>query len=122
MAGDTAKLAMLVHLLDQGHGNISEAATERAIRWSIYMKGHAKRIYSLANLADEEDAVRLLERIKTGVLSDGFTAHDLKRKGWAGLSKDANVEAALSSLVATGWLRPQPTTVGAGGMTGFHMG
>lgn len=114
MAGETAKLAMLLHLLDQGHGNISKAATERAIRWSIYMKGHAMRIYSLANLADEEDATRLLERIKTGALSDGFTAHDVKRKGWAGLSKDANVDAALTSLVATGWLRSQPTAGVAG--------
>lgn len=114
MPGAIAKLAMLIHLLDGGKGDITWDAMAKAARWSVYMKGHAKRIYSLSHLADEADAGVLLKRIKAGGLTDGFTAHDIMRKGWAGLNKDTNVEAALASLVATGWLRPQTTAAGLG--------
>ena len=103
--GAIAKLAMLIHLLDDGKGPVSELAMGKAISWSVYMKKHAQRLYSLSNLADEESASQLLAKIKAGAVMDGFTAYDLKRKGWAGLKSDTDVEAALASLVAMGWLR-----------------
>ena len=107
MPGAIAKLAMLIHLLDDGKGRVSERAMHRAISWSIYMRGHAQRLYSLSNLADEESASLLLAKIKAGALNDGFTAYELKRNGWKGLKSDADVDAALASLVAMGWLRLQ---------------
>lgn len=109
MPGAIAKLAMLIHLLDDGQGPVSAHAMERAISWSTYMKEHARRLYSLSNLADEESASLLLAKIKAGVFKDGFTAYEIKRKGWTGLKSDADVDAALASLVTMGWLRPQTT-------------
>lgn len=114
MPGAIAKLAMLLHLLDGGRGDITLEAMEKAARWSLYMKGHAERIYSLSQLADEADATTILKKIKAGALLDGFTAYDLKRKGWAGLKSDTDVEAALATLVATGWVRPQTMQTGGG--------
>jgi hypothetical protein len=114
MPGAIAKLTMLLHLLDGGRGDITLDAMQKAVRWSVYMKGHAERIYSLSQLADEADANTILKKIKAGALLDGFTAYDIKRKGWAGLKSETEVEAALGTLVATGWVRPQTVQAGGG--------
>jgi hypothetical protein len=115
MPGAIAKIAMLIHLLDGGKGDITPEATERAVRWAKYMRAHARRLYSLSELADEGGANRILEGIKAGVLPDGFTAYELARRGWTGLSRPEDVEAALAALVKAGWLRAMPPLPGAGG-------
>jgi hypothetical protein len=115
MPGAIAKIAMLIHLLDGGKGDITPEATERAVRWAKYMRAHARRLYSLSELADEGGANRILEGIKAGALPDGFTAYELARRGWTGLSRPEDVEAALAALVKAGWLRAMPLPPGAGG-------
>jgi hypothetical protein len=107
MSGAISKLAMLLHLLDDGKGDITVAAATKAVLWANYMRGHAKRVYSLSQVADEDGASRLLEAIKAGALTDGFTGPDIRRKGWTGLKSDENVAAALDMLVKAGWLRQQ---------------
>lgn len=107
MPGAVAKLAMLLHLLDGGKGDITVAAATKALLWANYMRGHAKRVYSLSQVADEDGATRLLEGIKAGTLRDGFTGPDIRRKGWTGLKTDENIETALDILVKAGWLRQQ---------------
>jgi hypothetical protein len=115
MPGAIAKIAMLIHLLDGGKGDITPEATERAVRWAKYMRAHARRLYSLSELADEGAANRILEGIKAGALPDGFTAYELARKGWTGLSRPEDVEAGLAALVKAGWLRVMPPAPAAGG-------
>ena len=114
MPGAIAKLAMLLHLLDDGKGPVSELTMSKALSWAVYMKEHAKRLYSLSNLADREYASVLLAKITSGALRDGFTAYELKRNGWSGLKSDAEVDGPLASLVTMGWLRPQTTGSEAG--------
>ena len=115
MSGAIAKLAMLLHLLDDGKGDITYDATEKALHWSTYMRSHAKRIYSLSQVADEDGATRLLEGIKAGALTDGFTGPDIRRKGWTGLKSDEHVQSALDMLVQAGWLRQQQQPASAQG-------
>jgi hypothetical protein len=115
MPGAIAKLAMLLHLLDGGRCDISIEATSRAAMWSNYLRGHAERIYSLCHVADEDGANRLLAGLKARALTDGFTAFDLKRKGWHGLKSDENIESALARLLEAGWLRPQHLPGAEGG-------
>ena len=105
MPGAIAKIAMLIHLLDGGTGLVSLPATEKAIRWSLYLKGHAERIYALWKITQAEGMERVVRAIKEGKLSDGFTARDILRKGWHGLKNAAEVEKVLQELEQAGWLR-----------------
>ena len=115
MPGAIAKLAMLIHLLDGGKGDITPEATACAVRWATYMRAHAKRLYSLSEVADADGANRVLEGIKAGALTDGFSVRDVTRKGWAGLARAEYVETALAALVDAGWLRLLPPVAGGVG-------
>lgn len=115
MPGAIAKIAMLIHLLDGGTGDITLEATARAAHWARYMRAHAKRLYSLSQVADMDGANRILDGIKAGALNDGFSARDVTRKGWAGLARAEYVEIALAALVDAGCLRLLPLVTGGVG-------
>ena len=115
MAGAIAKIAMLIHLLDGGTGNISLSAMEKAARWSVYMRAHARRIYALWRVSEADGMGRILSEIKGGKLTDGFTARDVARKGWHGLKTVEAVDSALNLLVQAGWLRTRQSVGEAGG-------
>lgn len=106
LPGAVAKLAMLIHLLDGGTHQVSYSAMFKAAMWANYLRRHAERLYELTQVSTNTGAARILEEIKAGVLSDGFTAYAITRKGWKDLNKDWLVEEALSELIKAGWLRP----------------
>lgn len=89
-------LALILHLADGGLGPVSEKATVRALAWSEYLESHAARAYGSVTGATAQAARLILRRIAE--LPDPFTARDLYRRGWAGLSEREQVADALEML------------------------
>jgi hypothetical protein len=98
-------LALLIHLADGGSGDVPESALQRAIQWGDYLESHARRMYSASLGHHLETARALVERLKNGELTNGFTARELKRKGWAGMTETMDVDNALEEVESAGWIK-----------------
>jgi hypothetical protein len=110
-------LALVFHLIELVGGvtaaeGVSLDAARRAASWCTLLQAHARRIYGLALNAEVRLAKTILERIRRGDLGAEFTARDIYRRQWAGLSKPADVAEPLRILEDYGWLRA--FSVGAG--------
>jgi hypothetical protein len=90
------RLALVLHLADNGTGPVSADAMLKALGWCEHLEGHARRIYAPAT-DNGLTAAHLLLR-KRDSLPDGFTARDVYRKCWAGLDDPDTVAEALSVL------------------------
>lgn len=102
------RLALVLHLADQGAGPVTGEAMARALDWCAYLETHARRIY--APLADGGlTAAHLLLR-RRRELPETFTARDVYRRGWAGLDADATADAleVLSEYRHLVELPPEP--------------
>ena len=97
-------LALLLHLADFGHGDITKAAMTRALAWAHYLRSHAERAYGSVTRADLAGAKALLAKIRKGEVVSGFTVRDVHRKHWARLSTPTDVEQAVAKLIEYGWL------------------
>lgn len=120
MPGAIAALAMIIHLLDEGSAQISKRSIEKAVRWSVYLRAHAERIYALSHHATVDAARCLLARLQEGQLQAPFSARDVYRRGWANLKDIDAVERALDELVETHWLRGQAVQGQKGGRPSFE--
>lgn len=101
-------LALLTHLADEPDGgSISEIALEKAILWVDYLESHARRIYGSIASSGLNAAHRLISHLRAGDLSDGFSARDVYRKGWSGLTTSKQAKLALEILVDYGWVRAE---------------
>jgi hypothetical protein len=91
-------LALIFHCIDiadsKARGNVSAHAARLAVEWCHYLESHARRIYAMAESPEHEAAVRLADKIKSGVLPSSFTAKDVYGKHWHGLKDRQEVEAA----------------------------
>jgi len=96
-------LALLIHLIDGGAGEVADRSLERAITWGVYLESHAGRIYSSVVDAAAVAARELGRRLIDGDLPNPFTARDVYRKGWSGLDKESTV-AAIDVLIGLDWL------------------
>ena len=97
-------LALLIHLADDGRGEIGEDATLKALAWAEYLETHAHRVYGAVTQAEVAAAKAILRRIERGDLQAPFTTRDVWRPGWAGLSDRALVVRALELLADYGHL------------------
>ena len=97
-------LALLVHLADDGRGEIGEDATLKALAWAEYLETHAHRVYGAVTQVEVAAAKAILRRIERGDLQAPFTTRDVWRPGWAGLSDRALVGRALELLADYGHL------------------
>ena len=106
-------LALILHLVDCVHrgitGPVDKDAALRAAAWCEYLEGHARRCYGLLADAGQRATQALSDRIKRGMLPDGFTARDVRRNQWRHLSADESIRAALDWLEGEGWVRPERT-------------
>lgn len=91
-------ISLILHLAYGRIGDVQEDTALRAVLWCEYLEAHARRVYSLGEHGRMDAAGLLARRIAAGKLPDKFTARDVVRKGWTGLSSTAQVEAALSAL------------------------
>ncbi len=103
-------LALLLHLVavadGSAHvGNVSAEAAMMASEWCDFLEAHARRIYAMATDGATDGAQLVAARL--GQLPDPFTARDVYRKQWSGLSSPADAEAALARLEERNWIRAE---------------
>lgn len=99
-----AALALVIHLVDGGTGPVTSSAVQRAWRWIVYLKTHAKRVYASVTNPAAASAHALAAKIASGKLNSGFSAREVERKGWAKLSTGQEVHSAIAWLIDANWL------------------
>lgn len=103
-------LALIFHLInfvdDQAQGSaVGLIATQRAAAWCELLKKHALRVYGMATNGDIDRATTILKNIARGVIKDGFTARDIRRHHWSGLSTPKDVADVLQTLEDFNYLK-----------------
>lgn len=112
--------ALQHHLIEHPDGGpITAEAVAAAMKIAEYAEAHARRLYSLAARPEVEAAKLIQSRLIKGDLPPIFTARELKRKHWAGLSEGSEVDAGLELLVDFGWLLPAIQDTGGRASTMF---
>lgn len=106
-------LALAMHVIDGGTGPVAQAPTVRALALADYFESHARRLHGSGRRDKVKAAKAILAKIRAGDLAADFTARDVYRNGWTGLSERAAVSDALDMLAAHGWLLE--STVETGG-------
>jgi len=95
-------LALLVHLIDGVDGGttgpVSRAAAARAIAWCAYLQGHARRLYASVTDMARVAAALLAAKLTHGRLPSPFTAREVYRNEWTGLTETRVVQGALKCL------------------------
>jgi hypothetical protein len=92
-----AGLALLFELVSGGRAHVGVEATSQALHWAAYLRSHALRLYGISTSNAIDSAKRVANRREK--LPAAFTARDVRRKGWAGLTEQNDVRAALDCLV-----------------------
>jgi hypothetical protein len=109
-------LSLMNHLADCDTGPVSHGALLKALAFTHYLEGHAKRVYGSADEAELGAAKAILNHIRNGDLKDGFTARDIHQRGWAHLIEREQVGAGLRLLTDLDYVvEPIPTTGPQGG-------
>jgi len=106
------RLALVCHLANNAFGPVSKNAVLQAIRWSDYLESHAGRAYASLSLDNADAARSIWRRIRKGDLSGPFTARDIQRKGWSGLSDKTRVAAGLEALHDADWIEMSEVETG----------
>jgi hypothetical protein len=114
--GLVGKLALILHVADNPSGReVSETTLLKAMGWIQYLMPHARRVYHAVEHPETGAAELLLVRLKRGELPSAFTARDIYRKCWHGLSERDSVRRTCQLLFDYGWLielRPKGDTGG----------
>ena len=97
-------LALAMHVIDGGTGPVTLPATLRALTLAEYFESHARRLHSSGRRITVRAARTILDKARAIALPEAFTARDVYRNQWAGLSDRAAVADALDLLAAHGWL------------------
>lgn len=106
-------LALALHVIDGGTGPVTLAATLRALALAEYFESHARRLHSSGRRMTVRAARLIIDKARVAALPEAFTARDVYRNQWAGLSDRAAVTDALELLAGYGWLTE--ATVETGG-------
>ena len=107
-------LAVLTHVAEYPTAPITLSAVERALSWADCLESHAVRVFGSGAVAESDAVHTLLKRLRDGTagLPAEFKARDVRRKCWAGLTRQEEVDAACEMLVDHRWLisSVQPTS------------
>jgi putative DNA primase/helicase len=114
-------LALILHLTEIDTGPVSIAALERAIAWAEYLEPHARRVYAPGIRPDMTAARLLATRIEDGDLPAKFTARDVYRHAWSGLTTRQTVVAALEILEDYHWLESETIETGGRHRVDYHL-
>jgi putative DNA primase/helicase len=101
-------LAIINHIADGGHGDVTQVATVRALAFAGYLESHARRVYASGLEAETAAAKAILKHICSGDLQDGFTARDIHQRGWAHLTERDHVGLGLHLLEDHDFIRAEP--------------
>ncbi|MCL7751063.1 DUF3987 domain-containing protein [Guyparkeria hydrothermalis] len=108
-------LSLICALVDGRSDAVSSADLERAIAWANYLRTHAERIYAEGSNQTVENAKTVAGHLRKGALKSGFTASEVRRRGWSGLSTPQAVVDALETLEEHGYIRGEQTIEGGPG-------
>jgi Protein of unknown function (DUF3987) len=97
-------LALINHLVDNGHDEISQPAMRKALAFSKYLETHARRLYGATNEPERAAARAILTKLRAGELCDGFTAREVHQHDWSGLTDRDQVQEGLDLLVELHYL------------------
>ncbi len=104
-------LALIVHLIDGvdagTSGLVSCAAAAQAAAWCEYLAAHARRLYAAVTDSARVAAALLATRLAAGRLASPFSAREVYRQEWTGLTEPRVVQAALECLEELGWIRSE---------------
>jgi CubicO group peptidase (beta-lactamase class C family) len=120
-------LALLLHLIDGVAAGTSEpvsrGAAEKAIAWCQYLEAHARLIYATITDMARVAAALLATKIARHRLPSPFTAREVYRNEWTGLTERRVVQGALEFLEELGWLRSELVRAADGGRPSvrFHI-
>ncbi len=103
--GLCARLALIFHLIDAQAGAVSEDAMQRALDWCKFLEAHTRRVYQSALTPAETAAAALGKKLLANRLPQPFSARDVYRQAWTGLSARRDVEMALEVLEEAGWVK-----------------
>ena len=113
-------LSLILHLADGGQGAITLASAQRAAAWVDLLEAHARRIYACVTAEKLRAAKMLLDKIRGGKLRSPFTAREIYKAGWAGLTERETVEEALATMADHGWLRDITRETGGRPLREYH--
>lgn len=100
-----AALSLVIHLIDHQTPNVSAEATKKAVEWSKYLLGHAKRVHNFFDKEISRATLHLFKRILDKSIPNNFTAREIYRNRWRGLSSPNEVAHCLEQLENYGWIR-----------------
>jgi putative DNA primase/helicase len=108
-------LALVVHLASGVKGPVSESATIRALAWGQYLQSHAERLYASGTTPEAATARMIIAKIRNGKLSAPFTAREVHRPRWSGLTDISKVRSGIKLLVDHDWLSEAAQDQSGGG-------
>jgi hypothetical protein len=120
-------LALISSLIDAVTGGprapVSRAAAEQAIAWCGYLEAHARRIYATVTDMGRVAAAVLATKLSHRRLASPFTAREVYRNEWTGLTEPRVVQNALECLEELSWIRSETVRARDGGRPGvrFHL-
>src|SRR4029077_3529314 len=88
-------LALINHLVDNGHDEISQPAMRKALAFSKYLETHARRLYGATNEPERAAARAILSKLRAGELRDTFTAREVHQHDWSGLPDRDQVQEGV---------------------------
>lgn len=97
-------VALILHLAEGNIGPVKVDSAIRAAAWCEYLAGHARRVYGLVEVGKVNAAKMVSRRIADGKLHDRFSARELYKKNWSGVTTHADAESALRVLEDAGWV------------------
>jgi putative DNA primase/helicase len=106
-------IADLDDTMNTGGPGVSLEAAQTAAAWCEYLESHAQRLYASAANPTMERARALAARIASGDVVDGCVVRDIYRKQWSRLTTPEEVDSAVKTLEAYGWVCVE--TVDTGG-------
>ena len=102
--GLVPRLALICHLANGGSGPVSLEAAAQSWRWADYLESHARRAYASLSLDNAEAARAIWRKVVKGQLTAPFTAREIHRKEWSGLTKLDRINSGLAALIEADWL------------------
>ncbi len=94
-------LALILHVIDTvdvgTKGPVMRTAAERATAWCTYLDAHARRLYALLTDAARVAAAVLATKLTHRRMASPFTAREVYRNEWAGLTEPRVVQGALEA-------------------------
>jgi hypothetical protein len=90
-------LALIFSLVSGADNKIDKQSLLQALGWYDYLMSHANRIYGVGISGGVAGAKTIIRN--KAKIGGSFSARDIYRKGWSGLSDKLSVDDALSVLV-----------------------